>query len=281
MKRSTLPGAVVAVLCLLGVPGLPEPLRADPASPDGVYGIPPLPSFVAPRDTAPPEGSTDRTRRAEKNVQSPVTTATGDARDAGNAGTVPQDRSSGESPRPSRDYQLQGVASWYGGKFQGRLTANGEVFDTHQISAAHRELPFGTIVRVTNQTNGKSVDVRINDRGPFVDNRVIDLSRAAADAIDMTSAGIAPVNLEILHYEPECTLRTVQIASFSSPAGARNLLERLSRAGLAPAIEDVPDQNIYRVIIPAVPEEDLPEIRRRLASVGHQNVLIRRHRPQS
>ncbi|TVR05053.1 MAG: septal ring lytic transglycosylase RlpA family protein, partial [Spirochaetaceae bacterium] len=76
------------------------------------------------------------------------------------------------------EHELDGLASWYGGKFQGRLTANGEVFDTNQLTAAHRTLPFGTIVRVINPVSEQQVVVRINDRGPFVEGRVIDLSRA-------------------------------------------------------------------------------------------------------
>lgn len=93
---------------------------------------------------------------------------------------------------------LSGAASWYGGKFHGRLTANGERFDMNELTAAHRSLPFGTRVRVTNEHNGRSVVVRINDRGPFVGNRIIDLSRGAAAAVDMISTGVAPVRVDVL-----------------------------------------------------------------------------------
>lgn len=89
-----------------------------------------------------------------------------------------------------------GVASWYGGSFHGRKTANGETYDMWSLTAAHRSLPFGTRVRVTNTSNGDSVVVRINDRGPFVGGRVIDLSRAAADEIGMD--GLAHVKLTVL-----------------------------------------------------------------------------------
>lgn len=91
-----------------------------------------------------------------------------------------------------------GTASWYGGKFHGRKTANGERYNMHELTAAHRSLPFGTMVRVINETNGQSVIVRINDRGPFVGNRVIDLSHQAASQIGMVNAGVARVKLEIL-----------------------------------------------------------------------------------
>ena len=86
-----------------------------------------------------------------------------------------------------------GAASWYGPGFHGRLTANGERFNTHAMTAAHRTLPFGARVRVTNKNNGRSVVVRINDRGPFVGGRVIDLSKASARAIGVS--GVAKVSL--------------------------------------------------------------------------------------
>ncbi len=91
-----------------------------------------------------------------------------------------------------------GIASWYGNPFHGRQTANGEIYDMNKLTAAHKKLPFNTKVRVTNLTNGKSVIVRINDRGPFVKGRIIDLSRKAARRIDMIGPGTAKVQLDIL-----------------------------------------------------------------------------------
>ncbi len=96
------------------------------------------------------------------------------------------------------DQQLTGIASYYADEFNGRRTANGEVFDMYQMTAAHRTLPFNTVVRVYNLDNGKTVTVRINDRGPFKDNRVIDLSLGAARRIGLIANGTAPVRLEIL-----------------------------------------------------------------------------------
>lgn len=93
---------------------------------------------------------------------------------------------------------VSGTASWYGPGFNGRLTANGERYNMDGLTAAHRTLPFGTEVRVTNRHNGKSVVVRINDRGPFHGNRVIDLSRKAATSIGMVGSGVAPVKIEVL-----------------------------------------------------------------------------------
>jgi rare lipoprotein A len=91
-----------------------------------------------------------------------------------------------------------GVASWYGHPYHGRAAANGEIYDMEKLTAAHRTLPFGAIVQVTNLANDKSVEVRITDRGPFIDGRIIDLSHAAAVALDIVGAGLARVRLDVL-----------------------------------------------------------------------------------
>jgi rare lipoprotein A len=91
-----------------------------------------------------------------------------------------------------------GIASWYGGTFHGKTTANGERYDMNGLTAAHRSLPFGSKVRITNPATDDSIIVRINDRGPYVGNRVIDLSRAAARAVRIIDRGVAPVRLEVL-----------------------------------------------------------------------------------
>ena len=93
-----------------------------------------------------------------------------------------------------------GVASYYGPKFHGRKTANGEIFNMYKLTAAHRYYPFGTIVKVTNLSNGKSVIVRINDRGPFVRGRIIDLSYGAAKKLGMLGSGVAKVKLKVLKW---------------------------------------------------------------------------------
>jgi rare lipoprotein A len=93
-------------------------------------------------------------------------------------------------------FRQEGIASWYGAEFEGRPTASGELFDPSQLTAAHPSLPFGTVLRITNKHNNKQVTVRVNDRGPFVSARIIDLSRAAAELIDMISTGTAPVLVE-------------------------------------------------------------------------------------
>ncbi len=93
---------------------------------------------------------------------------------------------------------LRGKASYYADKFHGRRTANGELFDMYELTAAHKTLPFGTVVEVTNLVNNRSVIVRINDRGPFVAGRIIDLSKQAAEAIDMIHLGVVEVEVKIL-----------------------------------------------------------------------------------
>jgi rare lipoprotein A len=98
-------------------------------------------------------------------------------------------------------YSMTGIASWYGRRFMGKKTASGEVFDPEKMTAAHRRLAMGTLVRVTNLKNGRQVMVRINDRGPYIPGRIIDLSRAAARTMDMIERGLAPVRMEIVGKE--------------------------------------------------------------------------------
>ena len=99
----------------------------------------------------------------------------------------------------SKGFEQQGPASWYGNPFHGRKTANGETYDMNEMTAAHKELPLGTRVEVTNLSNGRKVVVRINDRGPFHGNRVLDLSRAAAQELGTLNAGVAQVQIRALH----------------------------------------------------------------------------------
>lgn len=104
-------------------------------------------------------------------------------------------------PRVQPDYREQGMASWYGPTFHGKQTANGEVFDRYAMTAAHRTLPMPTLVRVTNLDNGRAVTLRVNDRGPFVGDRIIDVSESAATALGFRSRGLARVSVEIITLE--------------------------------------------------------------------------------
>jgi rare lipoprotein A len=127
-------------------------------------------------------------------------------------------------------YVERGLASWYGGPFHGRQASSGEIFDMNRFVAAHRTLPFGSVVRVTNLNNGMHTEVRIIDRGPFVEGRVIDLSLAAAHAIDMVGTGVAPVRLELVSSPvPLAGAFSVQVGAFQKRQNADRLRARLSR----------------------------------------------------
>ena len=104
--------------------------------------------------------------------------------------------SGNKQSKPRAKHVLSGLASWYGPRFHGKKTASGEIYDQHKLTAAHKTLPLGTKARVTNLDNGSTVEVEINDRGPFVEGRIIDLSRAAAGVLGFVQSGTAPVQVE-------------------------------------------------------------------------------------
>ncbi len=150
---------------------------------------------------------------------------------------------------------MEGLASWYGHPYHGRPTASGEIYNMYAMTAAHRTLPFGTMVRVHDLDNGKSVDVRINDRGPFIPGRIIDLSYAAAEEINMVGPGSAHVQLEILNpdvvYGPNAVpgIYAVQVGAFADPNNAQRL-KALIEPHFGPIIiqtYDGPSGLLYRV----------------------------------
>lgn len=118
----------------------------------------------------------------------------------GRRASIPTARAPKPVRVPKNGETQKGIASWYGHPYHGRRAANGEVYDMNQLTAAHREWPFELMVRVTNLKNDRSVDVRITDRGPFVDGRIIDLSRAAAEQLEMIGPGIVPVKITSLGF---------------------------------------------------------------------------------
>src|SRR5450755_493239 len=125
-----------------------------------------------------------------------------------------------------------GLASWYVHPYHGRAAANGEIYDMEKLTAAHRTLPFGTWVRVTNLSNSKTVDVRIIDRGPFVDGRIVDLSHAAARAVDLIVAGVGEVRIDVLSLPPAAmsnALFAVQVGAFEDKARAERLRARMQQ----------------------------------------------------
>ena len=152
----------------------------------------------------------------------------------------------------------EGLASWYGVPFHGRRTSNGEVYDMYKPTAAHKTLPFDTIVRVTNLKNGRKTDVRINDRGPFVEGRVIDLSLAAARDIDMVADGVVQVRLEMVSgSHPLDGLFTVQVGAFQQRENAVRLRQSLERKYQPIFIHeyDSPRGLFYRVRVGRVSSE--------------------------
>jgi rare lipoprotein A len=162
------------------------------------------------------------------------------------------------APAPS-GYTEEGNASWYGAPFHGRHASNGEIYNMYKLTAAHRTLPFETMVRVTNLNNGKSTVVRIIDRGPFVDNRVIDLSLAAAREVDAVGAGVVPVRVEVLGgVDPTSGFFTVQIGAFGDRANAERLRDRLSASYSPIYIQQYasPDGVFYRVRVGRISGED-------------------------
>jgi rare lipoprotein A len=147
-------------------------------------------------------------------------------------------------------YIDEGNASWYGPPFHGRRSSNGEIYDMNKLTAAHRTMAFNTMVRVTNLTNGKSVVVRITDRGPFIENRIIDLSRAAAQEIESIGPGVVPVRLEVVSgNDPFGGYFTVQVGAFKEKANADRLRERLDVLYPPAMIQQVAldDGTFYRV----------------------------------
>jgi rare lipoprotein A len=126
-----------------------------------------------------------------------------------------------------------GIASWYGPPYHGRRAADGSVFDMEQLTAAHRTLAFGTRVKVTRLDSGRSVEVRITDRGPFAGGRIIDLSRAAARALDLLGPGLARVRLEVVSAAPRAgdPAYAVQVGVFRDRSRAEELRRRLRNLG--------------------------------------------------
>jgi rare lipoprotein A len=194
----------------------------------------------------------------------PSSTPTAAEESATRSTTVPplapgKRRKDGSVPKPA-GYTEEGEASWYGAPFHGRQASNGEIYDMNKLTAAHRTLPFETMVRVTNERNGKSAVVRITDRGPFVNNRIIDLSYAAAREIESIGPGVVPVRVEILStgVDPEAGYFTIQVGSFRERANAEHLRDRLS-ATYSPIFVKRYDANggfFYRVHVGKVSGEE-------------------------
>lgn len=186
----------------------------------------------------------------------------------------------------SEGYQQRGRASWYGRKFHGRRTSSGEIFDMHQISAAHRTLPLPTFVEVTNLDNGKRLVVRVNDRGPFHDERIIDLSYAAAVKLGFADKGTAAVEVRALNIlqagsggGPNAGAPSgvtgptwLQVGAFGEQRGALDMQRRLRDAGFDPVTvvtTRIQEREIHRVRLgPFQDEEAIQSHANRLMQLG-------------
>lgn len=190
--------------------------------------------------------------------------------------------------------EFSGNASWYGPDFHGKLTSNGETYNMYDMTAAHKTLPMNTIVKVTNKRNGLSTVVRVNDRGPFVATRIIDLSKTAAEKISMLGPGTAAVSIEILGFhakgskiipsakelqsEPQNKSLSgfaLQIASFSNINGAIRTQEKYDKTdGYRTKIKDVEKDNnrLFRVYLEGFKSEQ--EARDYIASGAFENAFI-------
>ena len=186
-------------------------------------------------------------------------------------------------PRPAEPEGVEvGVASWYGGEFHGRPTSSREVFDMNDLTAAHRTLPFGTHVLVTNLANDRTVVVRINDRGPFVRGRVIDLSYAAARVLGLVGPGTARVRLEVLGGgvepapRPEEAAIWLQVGAFSVQENAYALKKRLDGTypGVVVTTFRTPGGAYYRVRIKAE-AATMDALAGRLAAEGLPVIIVR------
>jgi peptidoglycan lytic transglycosylase len=176
-----------------------------------------------------------------------------------------------------------GWASWYGKDFHGRRTASGAVYDMYQLTAAHQTLPLGTSVMVTHLDSGKSVMVTVNDRGPFVKGRIIDLSYAAAQALGMVEEGVARVRLEVVDKKaapispPEGPL-TIQVGAFIDRSNAVRLMADLQKTYTDVTITELktPENTYYRVRVGRFrTREEAYQIASRLAQEGYTAFMTR------
>ena len=159
------------------------------------------------------------------------------------------------APAPENRAAQTGIASWYGPGFHGQATASGDIYNQDDLTAAHQTLPLGTRIMVTNLNNGKSVEVLVNDRGPFAKGRIIDLSHAAARSIDMVGAGTAPVRIEVIEapYRIQAIRAsldyTLQVGSFAQLENAQEMRDRLQQFYSEIAIVPMQSSNrpYYRV----------------------------------
>ena len=180
---------------------------------------------------------------------------------------------------PAKTYLETGTASWYGRDFHGRTTASGDPFDMYGVSAAHRTLPLGTVLRVTNLDNFKTITVKVNDRGPFVRSRILDLSYGAARELGAVLQGSVHVKIEAVETPERAAVYAVQAAAFAELENAKTLKERLQRkyetVFIVPFETNV--GKFYRVRVGSYPTEEKAErIAGKLTLDGLEPVVVRK-----
>ncbi len=201
------------------------------------------------------------------------------AQGTANAQAAPPTASQTMSQTMSQAVYQSGVASWYGDPFHGRKTASGEIFDKNGFTAAHLLLPFGTMVLVRNRLNGLEVRVRITDRGPFVADRIIDLSEAAGIAIGLDKTGTAGVELYIVAESPSVLnppQKRIQLGSFGASANAKAMGAKAERAGVKIVLETA--GTLTRVVA-YVPAEDLTATIALLKKAGFTSFQVSDKKP--
>lgn len=211
-----------------------------------------------------------RARRA-RSIPEPADAGPGDALSS----YVVKGRRYWVRPRPV-GHRESGEASWYGGHFNGRPTSNQEIFDMNKLTAAHRTLPLPSYVKVTNLKNRKSVVVRVNDRGPFRKERIIDLSYAAARRIDMVNDGVVPVVVEVLR-TPVRAGAFIQVGSYSSSHRATRVANLIRRQNLEPFVDKTrpfASRPVYRVRLGPYASPELVVVEKLLKAGGFNNYIV-------
>jgi peptidoglycan lytic transglycosylase len=177
---------------------------------------------------------------------------------------------------PALGMEEVGMASWYGAPHHGRRTASGEVYDMHQLTAAHKTLPFGTRLLVTNRNTSQSAEVRVNDRGPFVEGRILDVSYAAARLLGAVGPGTIPVRVRVLSLPARSSSGdgpyTVQIGSFTTRARAEALRDAVSGATITEST--VAGESTYRVRVGAYPDRSQAAAARDLTARGYRALVV-------
>jgi peptidoglycan lytic transglycosylase len=178
---------------------------------------------------------------------------------------------------PAAGMEEVGMASWYGAPHHGRRTASGEVFDMHQLTAAHRTLPFGTRLLVTNRDTSQSAQVRVNDRGPFVEGRILDVSYAAGRLLGAVGPGVIPVRVRVLSLPARSSSGdgpfTVQIGAYTTRARAEAARDAVTGATIAET--SAGSETVYRVRVGAYPDRaQAGAAARELATRGYRTLVV-------